>query len=410
MDTVTEAEKRAVRNKPTVVHLVEAYEKVGGPPKLVRLIIGSSLREQYEFRVLSYCTSGFDLKALFGLRRQLAQWKPALAHVHGLKSDGFLATLAAKLAGVSPVLVTVHGSSADAITGYRGPVQKVRQWALGHVVEPATLRLADAVYCVCDAMKNQPRVRRHAGARLQETIHNGLPTTPTRNDAEGLRKEFGFSRGDVVLLYAGRIAWDKGLKVLAKAMTRIVREEPTQATSRARRLKLLLVGDGPAFSDLRTCLQPLSQAGRVVMAGRRRDIEQLNAMADFSVLPSFHENLSFALLEAMNEGRAVIATRVGGNPEVVAHGQTGLLVPPHDPAALADAILQLAGDAELRRAMGDAGRQRLVSCFSAETVIRKTGALYESLLARAARARKAPALDSASAELSLSFSAGSCPP
>ena len=394
-------------SKPIIVHMVEAYEKVGGPPRLVRLIITSSLRDQYDFRVLSYSISGFDLRALFGLRRQLARLKPALAHIHGLKSDGFLATVAAKLARVCPVLLTIHGSSLDSIADYRGLRQKLRRWTIGHLLEPATLRLADAVYCVCDAMKNQSRIRRHAGARLQETIHNGVRVSRAHRETDGLREAFGFGEEDVVLLYTGRITWDKGLGVLATAMKGIVREESTHAPYPGGKLKLLLAGDGPAFNEVRACFQPLIQANRVMMAGRRDDIEDLNAMADLFVFPSLHENLPFSLLEAMNAGRAVVATGVGGNSEVVAHGQTGLLVPPHDVPALAEAILQLAADRDLRNTMGEAGRQRLATRFSAETVHRRTGALYGTLLSGRKQVTTAPAPRGVSGNLGRRLPAGS---
>ena len=119
------------------------------------------------------------------------------------------------------------------------------------------------------------------------------------------------------------------------------------------------------------------------MTGKRDDIDDLNAMADIFVFPSFHENLPFSLLEAMNAGRAIVATAVGGNVEVVQDGQTGILVPARNPTALTNAILRLAIDGELRNAMGDAGRKRLAIHFSAEAVITKTDALYQSLLPKA---------------------------
>jgi glycosyltransferase involved in cell wall biosynthesis len=369
--------------------MVEAYEKVGGPPRLVRLIVASPLSDKYDFHVLSYSISGFNLKAVLALRRQLVQLKPDIVHVHGLKSDGFLATVAARLARVAQILVTIHGSTADASSDYQTSNQKLRQWLVGHVLEPATLRLADAVYCVCDAMKNQPRIRKHANTRLHDTIHNGVQVKPVINKTNSLRKSFGFVDDDLILLYTGRIARDKGLEVLAAAIDAIVREELPPATNLRDRIKLLLVGDGRAFDEIRACFQSLIQTNHVVMAGKRDDIDDLNAMADIFVFPSFHENLPFSLLEAMNAGRAIVATAVGGNVEVVEDGQTGLLVPARDTTALANGILRLATDGELRKVMGEAGRKRLATHFSAETVIRKTDSLYRSLLSDAKTVKQA---------------------
>lgn len=378
-------------SKPRIVHMVEAYEKVGGPPRLVRLIVASPLGDKYDFHVLSYSISGFNLKAVLALRRQLVRLKPDIVHIHGLKSDGFLATVAARLARASQILVTIHGSTADASSDYQTSNQKLRQWIVGHVLEPATLRLADAVYCVCDAMKNQPRIRKHAKGRLRDTIHNGVQVSPVVNKSVSLRKTFGFADNDLVLLYTGRITRDKGLEVLAAAINAIVRQELIPATELHDRIKLLLVGDGRTFDEIRACFQSLIQTNHVVMAGKRDDIDDLNAMADIFVFPSFHENLPFSLLEAMNAGRAIVATAVGGNVEVVEDDQTGLLVPARDAIALANGILRLATDGKLREAMGEAGRKRLATHFSAEAVIRKTDALYQSLLPDATAVRSAKA-------------------
>ena len=366
--------------KPRIVHMVEAYEKVGGPPRLVRLITGSPLCDKYDFHVLSYSISGFNFKAAFELRRQLLRLMPDIAHVHGLKSDGFLAAVAARWARVPRLLVTVHGSTLDALGDYQTATQQLRQLIVGHILEPATLRLAHAVYCVCDAMKAQSRIRAHAKGRLRDTIHNGVQVNPAVKNANSLRKEFGFVDDDLVLLYTGRITRDKGLEVLAAALRTVVRGELTPATVLRDRIKLLLVGEGAAFNEIRARFQPLIQTHHVVMPGKRDDIDDLNAMADIFVFPSFHENLPFSLLEAMKAGRAIVATAVGGNVEVVEDGQTGLLVPAHDVSALAKAILRLATDGKLRKTMGEAGRKRLATHFSAEAVIRKTNALYQSLL------------------------------
>jgi len=369
--------------------MVEAYEKTGGPPRLVRLLLQSPLRDKYDFHVLTYSISGLDLKALFMLHRQIVRLKPAVVHIHGLKCDGFIATVAARLACEPRLLVTIHGSTADGIKDYHTFNQKLRQWVVGQILEPITLRLADAVYCVCNAMKHNPRIRKHASGRLHDTIYNGVQINPVTRKTNSLRKDFGFADDDLVLLYVGRITRDKGLEVLAAAINAIVRVELRLSAVQRRKIKLLLVGDGQAFNEIRACFQPLIETNHVVMTGRRDDIDELNDMADLFVFPSLHENLPFSLLEAMNSSRAIVATAVGGNIEVVEDGRTGLLVPPGDAGALAHAILRLAADDQLRSAMGKAGQRRLATHFSADEVIRKTDALYELLLTEAKVAMKA---------------------
>jgi glycosyltransferase involved in cell wall biosynthesis len=359
--------------KPCIVHMVEAFEQVGGPPKLVRLITESSLRETYDFHVVSYVVSGMNLSAVWRLRRQLVRLAPDIVHIHGLKSDGFLATLAARLAGVGSILLVIHGSTLDAMCDYRTLGMRIRRWVVGHILEPVSIRLARAVYCVCEAMKRSARIRRHAGKRLCETIHNGIVPTPgvTRNGH--LRQALGFADDEVVLIYAGRMSMDKGLAVLAAAMQRVVQSGQVC-------LKLLLVGDGPDRAEIRACFQSLIDSRHVVMTGRRDDVDELNAMSDIFVFPSFRENLSFAVLEAMNAWLPVIATAVGGNVEIVVDGETGYLVPAGDAETLAQRIMELAADVGLRERMGRAGRARLQDCFSAEAMISRTGDLYRFLL------------------------------
>jgi len=238
--------------KPRIVHMVEAFDKTGGPPKLVRTIIDSSLQEKYVFYIISYSITGFDIKAIMNLKRKLTTLSPAIVHIHGLKTDGFHAAVAARLSRVKKILVTVHGSTADAITQYQTPQQKLRRWIVGQILEPATLRMVDAVYCVCDAMTNRARIKKHAGKRLKETIHNGIVPVPSPSRNISSRKNFGFSDSDIVLLYTGRIVKDKGLEVLAVAMQQIM-----SVNHGYKKIKLLLVGDGDEFSQIRSCFQNL---------------------------------------------------------------------------------------------------------------------------------------------------------
>jgi len=360
--------------------MVEAFDQVGGPPKLVRLIIGSRLSAKYEFHVLSHCISGFNLKAVLDFGSQLVRLAPDIVHIHGLKSDAFLAAVAAAWARRPRILVTIHASTAQGIRDYQSPVLKLRQWVVSHMLEPATLRLAHAAYCVCDATRNDRRVQKSAKTRLRDTIHNGIEINPTAGRNARLREEFGFSEDDIMLIYTGRMSKDKGLEVLAAAMNDIMRRGTGASADLRDKIKLLLVGDGQDLPAIHRCFQPLIQSNHVVMTRRRDDIDALNAVADIFVFPSLHENLSFSLLEAMSAGLPIIASAVGGNVEVVVQGQTGFLVAPDDAGALAQSIVELSADAKLRERMGLAGRERVRNEFSAASMIRRTDEVYQSLL------------------------------
>jgi glycosyltransferase involved in cell wall biosynthesis len=118
----------------------------------------------------------------------------------------------------------------------------------------------------------------------------------------------------------------------------------------------------------------------VRFAGFRRDIQRLLAGSDVMVLPSHWEGFGLVLLEAMEAGIPVVATRVGAIPEVVAEGETGLIVPPRDPDALAAAMARLLGNPDTARKMGAAGRRRLETVFTMERAVRAHEDLYEELL------------------------------
>jgi glycosyltransferase involved in cell wall biosynthesis len=131
---------------------------------------------------------------------------------------------------------------------------------------------------------------------------------------------------------------------------------------------------------LEALARELQIVDRVMFLGHRYDVPNLLPLMDVAVLCSLHEGSSLTLLEAMAAGRAVVATAVGGNPELVLDGVTGLLVPARSPEALADAIVTLLRDPALRASMGQAGKNRVKEHFSIETMVQSYESLYRSLL------------------------------
>lgn len=158
-----------------------------------------------------------------------------------------------------------------------------------------------------------------------------------------------------------------------------------------------LVGDGPVRPDVERLVQELGLTGAVRLHGARDQVRDILSGDAIFVLSSTSEGIALTLLEAMAAGLPVVATRVGGNVEVVAEGETGLLVPPRSPAALAEALLTLLGDRRKRREMGRAGRERVTRLFD----VRRTVASYERLYLDAiegdarSRARRVPVVPAA---------------
>ena len=174
----------------------------------------------------------------------------------------------------------------------------------------------------------------------------------------------------------GRLQAVKNQVDLARAFVLALRQHPELTTS----LRLVLVGEGALLPELQEILRSAGVEALAWLPGERGDIAEVMRGLDMFVLPSLGEGIANTILEAMACGLAVVATDVGGNPELVQHGVNGLLVPAADPQALAEAIVKLADDADLRRAMGQAGRQMAEQRFSLETMVARYQRLYSSLL------------------------------
>lgn len=150
-------------------------------------------------------------------------------------------------------------------------------------------------------------------------------------------------------------------------------------------VRFLVVGDGPLRADLEALAQRLGLGDRVRFTGVRADIGESMAAASISVIPSESEGLSNVLLESMAASLPVIATSVGGTPEVIEDGQSGLMVPSCDPSALAGAICSLLSDPGLAAALGRAGRRRVELMFQLDRMVTETETLYDDMLLRAGR-------------------------
>ena len=174
-----------------------------------------------------------------------------------------------------------------------------------------------------------------------------------------------------------RLEREKGHRYLVEAMPRIVAASP--------KAWLVIVGDGSMEGELReqAAALPAPARERLVFTGRREDVAALTADLDVAVLPSLREAQGISLMEAMARRRPVVASAVGGIPEVVTDGADGLLVPAGDPDALAAAVTRLLADPALRRRLGEAGHRTVVERFSIDAQVRQVEAVYDEELVRA---------------------------
>jgi glycosyltransferase involved in cell wall biosynthesis len=292
------------------------------------------------------------------LRSALRRESATLLHTHTLAAANTLGRLTARAARV-PVVSHLH------IENHFRPATA----PLLRRADNASARLCAKLIAVSEDTRRA--YERQGYPRRIDVVHNGV--APRDASADGVRSELGIP-GDAPLVgEVGRLCDVKGQRELIAALA----ELPG--------VHAVLVGadleQGGAY--LRVLEREADAAGvrdRVVFAGRRDDVERVLEAIDVFALPSWTEGLPLVALEAMAHGRPVVATPVGGTPEVVVDGETGILVPPRDARALAGALRRLLEDADLRARMGAAGRARVQERFSEDAMAARVHELYEEAL------------------------------
>jgi glycosyltransferase involved in cell wall biosynthesis len=307
-----------------------------------------------------------DLTALGKLVGLFRRLRPDLVHTHTAKA-GTLGRLAARLAGVPLVVHTFHGHVME---GYFSPA--LTRVFLG--IERALARRTDRIVTV------SPRVREALLAlgigrpEQVEVVPLGLPlerfvaAVPGR---AGLREQCSVPRGVPLLGIVGRLVPIKDHPTLLAAMTR---EEVGAA-------HLLVLGDGVRRAALEAMARSLGLWSRVHFLGWRDDLEAILPQMDMVICCSRNEGTPVAVIEAMAAGVPVLSTDVGGVGDLLTHGETGWLVPPGDPAALARGIRDLLADGGRRRRLVAAARPAALAAHGASGLIRRIEALYTSLAA-----------------------------
>jgi len=350
-----------------IVHLM-ASPFVGGPERQV-LGLAEALRPQCETVFLSFAERGLSRPFLaeaaadgfqtvclkenaphiFRAAREVIGWlrrlKADVLCCSGYKPD-LIGWLAARRAGV-PVVAIAHGWTAATL--------KVR---VSEALDRWVMRRMDAVVCVSEAQAVKVR-RAGVPADRSPVIRNAIraegfgPADPACR--EELQKLFP-ERRERIIAAAGRLSPEKGFDQLIDAAALVVARDP--------RVGFVLFGEGPLRDNLTKRIAERGLQGRFLLAGFRSDLARVLPVCDLAVSSSHTEGLPVVVLEEMAAGLPVVATAVGGTPEVVEDGVTGWLVPPSDAAALARRMTDVLASPESARAMGLAGRRRVTTHFT----------------------------------------------
>jgi sugar transferase (PEP-CTERM/EpsH1 system associated) len=273
------------------------------------------------------------------------------------------AILGARLAGVPVVIHGEHGREAADPEGRNTLRKRLRRLLAPLVTQFVTVSRDLARWLIEDV---------GIPARKVTAIWNGVDTRRfDGRDREDARRALRIPDGGIAIGTVGRLDPVKDQVGLIRAFARVAGDP---------RALLLIAGDGPCWGELETAVAALGLTGRVRLLGERADVPRVLAGLDVFALSSLGEGISNTILEAMATGLPVVATRVGGNPELVVDGSTGLLVPPRSPEALASALRPYLDEPALAARHGRAGRARAETYFSLDRMVAAYGNLYVRLL------------------------------
>lgn len=259
------------------------------------------------------------------------------------------------------IVFTEHGRTGD---GPPSPKRRVANRMLALV--------PSGVYAVSEDLRRHMVAEGFPPDRVQ-VIRNGVPLGPAADDQarrEG-RRRLGARPDELLIGAVGRLDPVKDLRTLLLAFAELAVSLP--------HARLVLIGGGPERRTIEDAVARADFRDQVTMTGHRTDVRELLPGLDIYVNSSIFEGISLTILEAMAAGLPVVATRVGGTPEVVLDGSSGFLVPSREPRAIAAALRSCAADRARARAMGAAGRQRVIEEFSIDRMVRRYAAIYDEL-------------------------------
>lgn len=361
--TETQAVELALRLPINVYDVTLGCLRVKGP--LLEKLKGSAVAIR-EFHPTGGLDSPRGLYQLARLAAYLRREKFDVVHTHDLWTN-LMGVVAARMAGV-PAIVSSRRDLAH-FDWYQG---RRRNWLrriqnLSGVVLANATPIRDALIADDGFAPEKLRV-----------IHNGVDTAKFQRGRRDRERLFPGLQNQKLVVLVGNMHTDvKGHPWLVEAAPAVLKEFP--------QTRFVFAGDGDSRPAFEQQAAKLGLQSNFMFLGRRSDIPDVLASCDIAVLPSRAEGLPNAVLEYMAAGLPAIASRVGGNAELVEDGVTGLLVPPEDSSAIAAALLRLLRDPELSRKMAENGRKVAVENYSFERLIREVDALYTELLRRRGR-------------------------
>ena len=311
----------------------------------------------------------FNPLPLMRLYRIVKSQRIDIVHSQGARAD-FFARIAAKLAKVPIIISTVQ----MLVEGYN--VGYLKRF-LYQTFDRFSERFVDYFLVVSSVLKeNMIEVHGIPPDKIIK-IYNGIETDyykPVGNEEMRykIRREFAVNDSDILIASLGRLVWQKGFEYFLHAIPEILREIPDA--------RFILVGDGPLRPELERLAVELGEGDKIIFAGYRSDVRDVLAALDIVVIPSVLEGFPMITLEAMAMAKPIVAAKIDGITEQITDGINGILIPPKDSSAIAQAIITLINNRGKAKAMGLAARKKVEQEFSVDKMVAETEKVYLSLL------------------------------
>lgn len=336
----------------------------GGP--LIEKVINQEIRFHPIKNFVQKIDICDDLLALWELICLMRQKRYDIVHTHNSKA-GFIGRLAARIAGVPIVVHTIHGFAFHEFE--RPPRRRLFVW-----LERFAAKFTDKLITISEPLTQWGLKLNIGKPEKYITIYSGIEMDKfqVKVDINEKKQKLGLKHTDLIAGVVSKLWEGKGHRCILEAAKTVITKVPN--------VRFMFVGEGYLREELEILVQRLGLSDYVIFTGFRIDIPEITAIFDIAILASFFEGLGRVLLEAMVLEKPVVATNVGGIPEIVKDRVNGFLVPAGNSHLLAEAIIKLLKDENLRQSMGRIGRKMIDEKFSAKKMVEDIEKLYCELL------------------------------
>lgn len=341
----------------------------GGPFTSTTRIMNSELKNKYRFKKLYYrkeLGKGISIKRIVDLYNQLKYIQPDIVHFTGLQLSGFHVVIACRLAGIKNTVVTIRGFSSDALF-----FNWFKKFIVSFILEPLTLMLSKKVTCVSDYVISR-KVVKLLCRKKSIRIYNYPPDINEINkNPLNIREELGLNNSDIIFVSVARITKDKGYHLLDDVILNFKNDN---------NFKFIIIGDGDYLPIMKSKLKNQIENKQVFLLGFRKDVNQILQNCNVFILPTLHETLSVALLEASQAGLALLASKTGGIPEIIENGFNGYLFETSNNLEMIEKINYLGNNKYIIKNMGLNAKNKVKNKFNPKIITNQLEMLYSNLL------------------------------